>query len=189
MKVSVATQPLGALFSAGASGLVELAPGLKVPQRMEGTIEGEDLPFDIDLVVVLDKGRFVCEELACRRKPDGLPVETELVRQLPVARLVREVATSYLFHVEELDKGGFHVSPYNWHGLRESALEHGPTEVVIEGVARLYRFAFACGMPPTKTIVEEIGIPRSTAVRWISMARQRGLLGPARARRAGVGER
>jgi hypothetical protein len=45
-------------------------------------------------------------------------------------------------------------------------------------VVRVYREAFAEGMPPTKAVAEQMGASHSTAARWVGMARKRGLLGP-----------
>jgi transposase len=61
----------------------------------------------------------------------------------------------------------------------------GPSDEDLRAVADVYGLAFVTGGAPTKTVMERLGLPRSTAGRWIKMARERGLLGPATPRKAG----
>jgi transposase len=49
----------------------------------------------------------------------------------------------------------------------------------------VYQVAYATGESPTKAVMDRLGLPRSTAGRWIRMARKRGLLGPATPSKAG----
>jgi hypothetical protein len=55
----------------------------------------------------------------------------------------------------------------------------------LEQVATVYRKAEAVGLPPTKAVSEQLGASHSTAARWVGMARQKGLLGPAQPGRSG----
>jgi len=52
-------------------------------------------------------------------------------------------------------------------------------------VADVYRRAYNSRQPPTKAVMEEWHVERSTASRWIKRARNAGHLGPARPRVAG----
>jgi hypothetical protein len=163
-----------------------LAPGVKVPLRMEEAVAtGKELPYDIKITVTFEAGRFCCEELTCHRKPGGPPVTTERIREIPVALIVRRLAQENLIRVEETEPGIYHGTPFQWKGLRKAA-EQGPTDETLKGVALLYRFAYACGLPPTKAVTDELKLPRSTASRWIALAREHGYLGTTRERKAGV---
>jgi transposase len=42
----------------------------------------------------------------------------------------------------------------------------------------VYRIAHAAGRPPAQAVAEVMGVPRSTAGRWIMRARRAGLLPP-----------
>jgi hypothetical protein len=53
------------------------------------------------------------------------------------------------------------------------------TDKQLTQVADLYRAAIEHGDPPTQTVAEQMRIPRSTAARWVTKARERGHLGPA----------
>jgi integrase len=61
----------------------------------------------------------------------------------------------------------------------------GPSDADLRAVADVYQLAYVTGGAPTKTVMERLGLPRSTAGRWIALARERGLLGPATPRKAG----
>ncbi len=59
------------------------------------------------------------------------------------------------------------------------------TDDQLRRVAEIYQTALRLGDPPTKTICEKEHVTRPTASRWVSMARARGVLGPAMPGRAG----
>ena len=61
----------------------------------------------------------------------------------------------------------------------------GPSDEDLRTVAALYQVAYATGQAPTKLVMNRLDLPRSTASRWVRMARDRGLLGPATPRKAG----
>lgn len=46
-------------------------------------------------------------------------------------------------------------------------------------VAHFYRLGYAISYGPTKQVAESLGLKRSTAGRWVGMARERGYLEPA----------
>jgi hypothetical protein len=52
-------------------------------------------------------------------------------------------------------------------------------------VAELYPTAVAHGDPPDEAIARAMHASRSSAARWVRMARERGFLGPALKGRAG----
>ncbi len=55
---------------------------------------------------------------------------------------------------------------------------HGPTDKSLEWVAHFYNLAQAVGLPPAKQVQLAIGLPRTTATKWIKRARDKGLLSP-----------
>jgi hypothetical protein len=55
-------------------------------------------------------------------------------------------------------------------------VSQGPTNETLKLVALVYRLALVVGDGPTNTVADQLGIPRSTAGRWVTRARDRGLL-------------
>ncbi|HSH59285.1 MAG TPA: hypothetical protein VK988_06520 [Acidimicrobiales bacterium] len=112
--------------------LVELAPGVRIPSRFSGDVQGDEFPYDIALEVVFEGCRFVCEALRCQRKPGGPLVKSEFIRKLPVAELIRLLAGEHLWKVNECSPGELVVEPFN---LPEPRTEEGPTKGVLADVA------------------------------------------------------
>ncbi len=149
--------------------MVELSPGVVLPERFSVNTNFGDYPYAVDFEAVLEGDRFVCESLRCRRRPGEDPVTTEGLREIPVARLLRIAAERLLAGPDGKDK----MRP-----AFPRVLEDGPTNDALLHVAGMYRLAQACGEPPTKAVEDRFNLARSTAGRWISMARRKGLLSP-----------
>lgn len=172
-----------------SSDLVEIGPGVTINRTMAATAtwngkgDPEELPYDIDIEVELEEGRFNCVDLRCSRRRGGPPVTTELMRKLPVVGLTRMVAHEYVVHREKSSKGTTKISPYNWNAAAAAA--EGPTDKTLQAVAVAYKFAYACWWPPTQYVATQFELPRSTAAKWVTMARQAGYLAETRERKAG----
>lgn len=120
-------------------------------------VHGYDVGMTIELVDHLP----VCRELVVRqRRPDGKPVTLAGIRDIPLARLMREALGQ---------------------APRHTVASKGPTDTALRLVAAIYREALAHGDPaPANAVWQAIGGSRSTTGRWIVLARRRGFLGPAR---------
>jgi hypothetical protein len=166
---------------------VPFAPGLAVWSPIWVRDEGR---YDLELRVVYEAGRFVVDELTVKRRTGGPPVTSEGIREIPVAALLRRAVEGQLMHVGPPIRGEGKTSwEMTWAGpvtLSERAQGGGgPSDADLRAVADVYHVAYATGGPPLKTVMNRLGLPRSTASRWIRMARERGLLGPATPRKAG----
>jgi hypothetical protein len=149
-----------------------LNPGMAAPLEFTYRVELERL-YSLDFEAVYEQGRYVVNQLTIRRREDGPPVTTEGIREIPVHALLRVTLERYLATLEPLE-------------LSERARAGGgPSEQDLRAVAIVYQVAYATGAAPTRTVMERLSLPRSTAGRWIRMARERGLLGPATPRKAG----
>jgi hypothetical protein len=168
---------------------VELAPGIVTVRRIEAAVTADEVDFEMHVVVEFDGTRYRCTELTCRQ-PDGksAPITTEGLREVAVAEIVAAVAYSgaALFERGTTGKGAVTFTPFRGDNVRAAIEAGGPTDDVLQAVAFLYRFGFALGSAPTKYVQGSLKIPRSTAGRWIAMARERGYLGQTRERKAGV---
>lgn len=181
--MQMTANPFQAFMRAREAGeLVTLAPVAKAPGRFPVTFtpDGEtdsDPPYAIRLDVVIDDGRFLVEQMTCTRHGDGPPVTSEGIRTVPVGRLLAYAAFRHVF-VAKKAGGGRAVSPFAGTELAEGA-KQGPTDEVLRNVAVVYQVHYACGVAPTKGVENSFKLARSTAGRWIAMARERGFLDPA----------
>ncbi len=152
-----------------------VAPGLFAPPEFTARVSGEP-PLDVDLLIRVADGRFVCAELTARQQANGPAVSAETLRRVPVATLVRESVrivampamvdeAQQVTTIEPVEQGD---------GKRLAAA--GPTDETLAFVAFTYQLAYALGDGPTRAVQEQLGLPRSTAGRWIEKARKRGLL-------------
>jgi hypothetical protein len=150
----------------------------------------EGLPYRLELRVVHEDGRFVVDQLTVKRREGGPPVTTEGLREVPVAAFLRLAVESNVMRVGPTIRDGNRSSwKLTWASplaLSERAKGGGgPSDEDLRTVAALYQVAYATGQAPTKLVMNRLDLPRSTASRWVRMARDRGLLGPATPRKAG----
>lgn len=167
------------------SGMVELVPGVRVAARFEVRFAADDaVPVDVRMVVAFDGDRFHVEELCCHRADGRPPVTGEAIRAVPVAQLLGRAVVPHVFDVEPTgaEDGSIRATPVGAFGPED--VTSGPTDDALHKVATVYQLHYACGRPPTKAVEMIFEVPRSTAGRWVSMARDRGLLGPTTPGRA-----
>lgn len=165
--------------------------GLEVwlPIHHEAVVSG----MTVTVVVDARADRLVCTQLAVL-DPSG--VDATKLRAIPVRELVREaVGQQSAFPGDaEPDEAGYAKSydpssdAFPTPAGRAWLRDKGPTPETLESVADVYTLARALGDNPTATVASEFALPRSTAGRWVALARQRGHLGAAAGpRRAGTG--
>ena len=177
------------------TGFIEVGPNLGLPKMFTARVELEQL-YSLELEIAYEQpvggrmGHFVCNQLTVTRREDGPPITTEGLRQIPIAAFLRLAVEGNRMRIGPRQHDG-HTSTWEltWAGpitLSERARGGGgPSEDDLRAVADVYQLAYVTGGAPTKTVMERLGLPRSTASRWIKMARDRGLLGPATPRKAG----
>jgi hypothetical protein len=174
---------------------IHLGPGLAAPRAFTFRVEEERL-YSLEAEVVYEQpvggrmGHFVCNRLTVKRREDGPPVTTEGIREVAVNAFVRLAVEANLLRVGPTVRDGNKSTwELTWAGpiaLSERAQAGGgPSDGDLRAVADVYQLAYVTGGAPTKTVMQRLGLPRSTAGRWIRMARARGLLGPAMPGKAG----
>lgn len=158
-------------------GLVRVAPGLALPRQM--TVTAEDLNgFDVEVSVEPLEGRLVATEVRVTQRKGGPVVTGEALRSIPVARLTQQAAQHLLTYQEkdgDIEWGPPTLTPDKAVKIREA----GPVADSLEWVAYIYRMALLMGESPTRAVEVTLGLPRSTAGRWVASARDKGFLGPA----------
>ncbi len=159
-----------------------------LPRRVVARFEDDALPHVVWLDLLLEAGRYRVKTLTVEAK-DGT-VTSDTLRAVPVKDLVTK-ATLAAPHRAKVEGGKLTLGPRQsplavtahqverWRGA-------APDDDTLERVALIYRLAYAAHDNPTQAVVDYFERPRSTASRWIRMARERGYLRPAPAeRRAG----
>ncbi len=170
-----------------STGRVKLDEGFVLPRRVRVKVAGEatdeHLPFAGEAELRYQGGRMEVTSLALRQVEGGPPVTGEILRAIPRA-LVREVVRR-LMQVDLLS--GRRTPPAAMLATprpRDMAAR-GLSDEALMLTASIYRRAYVVGDAPARAVHEILGIPRSTAGRWIMLARQRGFLGPTEERKAG----
>jgi hypothetical protein len=160
----------------------------------------DDLGLGMDCdIEVDDYGRPHCKRFEVRALGDG-EVTGAMLRQIPVAEWVGKSLAAIAFEVHPPDAKDERVRltpgvpPAEVTGFRENMRRPrrgSPlTDEHLQQVADLYRDALARRLPnPTETIADDMHAARSTAARWVALARQRGLLGESLRGRAGEAPR
>ncbi|MGI8707254.1 MAG: hypothetical protein ACR2LG_03485 [Actinomycetota bacterium] len=150
--------------------------GFALAKRFHSNVNAPTLPYRIEIEVALEGDRFVCEAMRVERKEGGAPVTSEGIRKLPVGDLIRTAALGHVYRVEKNPKGrGVVITETSVSGFERFA-DDGPTEEALQYVALVYRLAYACNESPTIAIEEAFQLPRSTAERWVSKARDLGYI-------------
>ena len=147
-------------------GLVDIGDGLKIPARITVRAEAPGVEM-VTLVAEYDRksGRYVARSIQVDPIA-GNEVTGEMLRSIPVATILRGGVRSAIRSAMLLSGD---IPP-------ENIRKKGPTEEALRWVARIYRWALLEGDAPTQAVAYELDIPRSTAGRWVTRARDRGLL-------------
>lgn len=166
----------------------ELLPGLQMPRFTRWDVTLPDLP-DVDLEILTsfdDEKRIFEVTEVLLRTPHGAP---ELLRSIPL-RSIAELALmpmlamiavnpERLYHFQKwglMDPMSSFRHP-SFSGRFHNLKERGPTDETLRYIATFYRVFRVLGAPPTKNIQDLFDLPRSTATRWVSLARKKGFLG------------
>lgn len=172
-----------AKFSVDAFGeRIEVAPDLFVQSRIKATVTG-DGPYDLDLVIEYVGDKFVCTSMTTRRQAGGEVITGEGLRKIPVSRWVSAAVRAHAMRVKSRSDRAVSTVPLvsSWGDPREFS-KRGPVDDVLREVAAVYRLAYVLNEPPLKEVQQTFGLPRSTASRWISTARDKGFLGASEGR-------
>jgi hypothetical protein len=145
---------------------------------------GEVAGYTVEVELAFDGGPYVCREVRVRQCPGGPSVTGEAIRAVPIGRLTAEVVSKAVF----ASAPGAAASALLLRDDEERKLRirvEGPTDANLEQVAAVYRFGMLIGAGPTQTVADVFGLPRSTAGRWVALARDRVGLEPVETVRAG----
>lgn len=170
---------------------VLVAPGIIAMSPSAWATEHDGL--DIEIMVVAlpaeggSAGRPICTALKISRLADGPSITPEVLRKVPVTALIRFAARMSLRYIDESTGRTLGASDRRMtDDLADRLRAEGPTDRTLKWVADIYRTATVLSVPPTKSVQDELELPRSTAGSWVALAREKGFLGRSEGRgRAG----
>lgn len=151
-----------------------------VPATVTVTPAPEDPdPLDFAVTMELDivAGRLSCVSLKAERMQDGPPITSEGLRRVPVAEYVMAaelVGHGILRERSRQPDGSYLEKPFE--PPPPNFADNGMTDEALEQVARIFAMSQATGRPATGILLNDYGMPRPTATRWIQAARRRGIL-------------
>jgi hypothetical protein len=161
-----------------AEGLVPYGTeGVHLPPRYSVEVDDSNCPVLVEVHVVVIDGQPRCAELRCRPRPGGPPVTAENLRQVTLARYLRDSAVAYSVRVEFDEQGEWVFVQATGTGdepMLERAARQRPrrqiTDELLRDVARVYSEAET---KPTLAVMRRFDLSRPTAGRWVGLARKR----------------
>jgi hypothetical protein len=162
----------------------EVMPGVFVQLPGTATVGGVDLAgisctVALDLDMTADGIRAVSITVTT---DSGVPVTGTMLRALRVADLTRAVTPDVLMRGRSERTGGdiaITILPATLDDRdRELARLRGPrNRESLEWAAWFYNVGLLAGVPPARQVELGLGLPHSTAAKWIARARAAGLIG------------
>ena len=142
----------------------------------EDDVDPLDFVVKVDIDIV--DGRLACVGLTAERLgDDGPPITSEGLRRIPVAEYVLTAAAhGDEILLERIPQPDGSYRPARFEAPPGDFAEGGMTAEALEQVARLYAWAQATGQKATGILLNNYGMTRPTASRWIQTARRRGIL-------------
>jgi hypothetical protein len=179
---------------AGPGTHVEVLPGVIAKRQFTYTADfyESDAP-TVTLTVAVGEHGFECRGIELKSNQD---ITAATLRAIPLAHLVRDASTHALQsgYIDDDGTPKFPTNPFDVSQEKRAAVGkrarrprgHRLTDDELRQVAQTYREALkARDRAPTDHVAKEHAVSRTTASRWIRLARDAGYLGPAIPYRAG----
>ncbi len=138
--------------------------------------DADPLDFVVRMAIDIVGGRLACVSLTTERLSDGPPISSEGLRRVPVSEYVMTAAAyGREILLERIPDGeGYRLSEFE--PPPTDFASQGMTDDALEQVARVYAWAQSTGRKATGVLLNDYGISRPTATRWLQTARRRGIL-------------
>lgn len=140
---------------------IDIGDGITIPAEVGATAYTAGFVVEVTAAYDAGSGRYVARRVVVQAE-GGQEVTGEVLRGITVAQMVR-LATQNSFGRQLAE----------WPA---ELAKVGPTTETLQQVARIYRLALLLGDAPTNAVASALGVPRSTAGRWVTRARDRGFL-------------
>lgn len=166
-------------------GEIELVPGVVGPERVVDDrwslpYQGTEVQVEVEIEYDRERRRYVCRKFSARTAGE---ITGDMLRMVPMSTYIKSsvligepVDGALLSGVRELPNPDGREP---WGLSTPEDIADAPTRRALQWVAHWYKYAFALNIPPTETVAEQMKLPRSTAGRWITKAREHNYLGKA----------
>jgi hypothetical protein len=166
-------------YSSSVTALREVAPGLVMGLPGQATftdVELEGTLYRVEMTLDLTAEGIRPTSVCVTSQPGNAPVSGTTLRAVRVWDLAREViVTNVMPGRGDVPSGGIPVTIGQGPDVsRLRAL--GPVDETLKWVAYFYNLAGILGLPPAKQVETALGVPRTTASKWVRRARDRGLI-------------
>lgn len=174
-------------YDEGAGEPTQVAPGLFM--SLPGTVRATDTElddgdlYDVTMVLDLTPEGVRPTSVTVTAQGDSRPITSTTLRAVKVWAIAQEgillglwrgranLVNGRIASVDMLD---------NVTALSDAEVtqlrQQGPTDESLEWVANFYNLGTMLGLPPAKQVEVNLGLPRTTATKWIKRARDKGLL-------------
>lgn len=143
--------------------IVSPAPGVDLPRHIRiAAVLGNRTAVTVHAAWQQHAGVHEATSVTVSASDDG-PVSAADLRTVPLAGVTAAGAGALI--------------PQYWPEPGPVDVNAGPTAAVLHAVAAWYLRATACGVPAQQEVAARLGVPKGTAVRWITRARDQGLIG------------
>jgi hypothetical protein len=175
------TTQLSGGFPAGGFP-VPWRPDYALPRQWHSTLDGEGLPYIVELDFAADEAGPSCQALRLVAREAGEPVSARRLREVPVAECIQVAISSAAMRFErragELRVAIGGTDPADTMELARKVRPRSATtsDEHLREVADVYLKA---PEKPTRAVEDAFGpISHSTAARWVGEARRRGFIPP-----------
>ena len=142
---------------------------------------------ELEASYAAEAGRYVVSRVSSRALRADVEINNITLRQIPIQAIMQAAAVQCIVltldneddpgatwtTVSELSSSEGRIIP-TW--LAEDVVKRGNKDARLDAVEILYGSAALAGLPPVKTVQEQLAVPHRTASDWIKKARAAGRL-------------
>jgi hypothetical protein len=173
----------------GFAWLTDWRPGFAIPARFTTTIDGDWLPYRVELDLAVNDDEVSCSAVKLEAREDGEPVTARGMRGIPLGECIR-LATASALRPTRHEAGQVVVDLLGPRAERRDNMaeqelaSRGPqrrmSEDWLREAAEIYSSAEEKPTQAVERLHSQAPISYSTAARWVMQARQRGFLPPTK---------
>lgn len=161
----------------------EIAPNVYLSYPLSFELPGQELEgarYTVSMTLDMVSGAIRPTAVTVSADEGSPPVTGTILRAVKVSELSRMVLLAAVHrgrpdfqeHVVSIEPDSLTVSDAEQATIRQA----GPTDESLAAVAFFYNLAMLIGGPPARYVELKLGLPRTTASKWVRRAREKGLI-------------